>query len=62
LCLCLCLCLRVWFRHIDAFGGDPQRLMLAGESAGATTTLLHLIAPGSGAGRLFTSAALQSTP
>ncbi len=32
--------------HIAAFGGDPQRVLLAGQSAGAGSVSAHLVAPG----------------
>ena len=41
-----------------AFGGDPQRLLLFGESQGAAATSLHLLSPDSRG--LFTRAAMQS--
>ncbi len=48
-----------WVRdNIAAFGGDPDRVMLFGESAGATDTLMHLVSPG--AAGLFSRALLQS--
>ncbi|EFJ53001.1 hypothetical protein VOLCADRAFT_102615 [Volvox carteri f. nagariensis] len=45
-----------WVRdNIGAFGGDPKKVVLSGESAGAYSTLLHLVAPGSKG--LFSAAA-----
>lgn len=44
--------------HIAAFGGDPQRVTLAGESAGGGSVLMHLLMPTSGP--LFKQAILQS--
>ena len=33
-----------WVReHIDAFGGDPEKIMIFGQSAGGVSTLLHLL-------------------
>lgn len=47
-------------RNITAFGGDPQRVTLSGESAGAMSVCDHLVAPGSAG--LFRAAILQSGP
>ncbi len=44
--------------HVGAFGGDPARTLLFGESAGAVHTGLHLVAEGSDG--LFSTALLQS--
>ena len=45
-------------RNATAFGGDPARVMIAGESAGAISICTLLAAPG--AQGLFASAALES--
>uniref|UniRef100_A0A8C3TAK9 Carboxylic ester hydrolase n=1 Tax=Chelydra serpentina TaxID=8475 RepID=A0A8C3TAK9_CHESE len=48
-----------WLRdNVAAFGGDPARLMLFGQSAGAGAVGLHLLSPGSRP--LFTRVAMQS--
>ena len=46
-------------RNIRAFGGDPHNVTLAGESAGAASVCLQLIAPQEAAG-LFQKAIIQS--
>ena len=50
-----------WIRdNVAAFGGDPERVTLFGESAGGISTCSHLVAPGSGG--LFQRAVIQSGP
>ena len=46
-------------RNIRAFGGDPANVTLAGESAGAASVCMQLIAPQEAAG-LFAKAIIQS--
>ena len=49
----------VWVRdHIAAFGGDPGKVTIAGQSAGAHSVSLHLVSPGSHG--LFHRAIMQS--
>ncbi|MBV8863144.1 MAG: carboxylesterase family protein [Mycobacterium sp.] len=50
-----------WVRdNIDAFGGDPGKVTIAGESAGGISVCDHLVAPGSAG--LFRAAIIQSAP
>jgi para-nitrobenzyl esterase len=44
--------------NVAAFGGDPTRVLVFGESAGGQDTLLHLVAPGSKG--LFSAAISES--
>ena len=50
-----------WVRdNIGAFGGDPRKVTIAGESAGGMSVCDHLVAPGSAG--LFRAAIIQSAP
>ena len=50
-----------WVRdNIANFGGDPDRVTIAGESAGGMSVCDHLVAPGSKG--LFRAAIIQSAP
>jgi para-nitrobenzyl esterase len=46
--------------NIAGFGGDPEKVTVAGESAGGMSVCDHLVAPGSKG--LFRSAIIQSAP
>jgi len=49
----------VWVRdHIAAFGGNPDNVTIAGQSAGGNSVSLHLVSPGSAG--LFHRAIMQS--
>ncbi len=47
-------------RNIAAFGGDPSRVTIFGQSAGGTSTLIHLVSPESKG--LFRQAITESGP
>jgi carboxylesterase type B len=47
-------------RNIRSFGGDPAKITIFGESAGAMSVGAHLVAPGSQT--LFRSAIMESNP
>ncbi|MGD2056581.1 MAG: carboxylesterase family protein, partial [Gammaproteobacteria bacterium] len=50
-----------WVRdNIAAFGGDPRKVTLFGQSAGAMSVGVHLLAPGSRG--LFRAAIMESNP
>jgi para-nitrobenzyl esterase len=53
------LALRWVKRNIAAFGGDPDNITLAGESAGAASVCMHILAPEETTG-LFQKAIVQS--
>ena len=47
-------------RNIHAFGGDPSRVTIFGESAGASLVETHMVTPRSNG--LFTGAIMESGP
>ncbi|PHH55831.1 Lipase 1 [Ceratocystis fimbriata CBS 114723] len=47
-------------KHIEAFGGDPEKVMLHGHSAGGGSVAHHLTAYGGRDDKLFSSAVLES--
>lgn len=50
-----------WVRNnIQAFGGDPSQITMFGQSAGASSTVAHLISPNSAG--LFSKAIIESNP
>ncbi|MCV6978793.1 carboxylesterase family protein [Mycolicibacterium pulveris] len=50
-----------WVRdNVAEFGGDPEKVTIAGESAGGMAVCDHLVAPGSAG--LFRAAIIQSAP
>ena len=48
-------------RNINSFGGDPSRVLLFGQSAGAISVAWHLVSPVSEREQLFSAAVLMSS-